>query len=165
VPSDRLYAAEPDKFLSLFRGWLGEARGHGIRQAAARELRGLLDELVPDVSADAYQSILAAGRWPEPMAAEIHVNQQVIDKVEGTVIQNVSGTVSLGPRAQDLLKLIDAYGGAAADSLRTALREVEDKDAPPTRRRAARDRLMAFLRSAGSVAKDVLEKYLESEVG
>lgn len=32
VPSDRLYAAELDKFLSLFRGWLGGVRGHSIRQ-------------------------------------------------------------------------------------------------------------------------------------
>jgi serine/threonine protein kinase len=273
VPSDRLYAAELDKFLSLFRGWLSGVRGHGIRQdgyetragkvyefyltegsddidldreradfseflalcltdppaaasrliregmgrseaasfasrygreirrlnldlkqererrilevwhgieydlidsdtyseAVARQLRGLLEGLIPDLSADAYRNILEAGRWSGQAVIEININQQVIDKVEGAVIQNVSGTVNLGPRAQDLLKLIDDYGGAATGSLRTALHEVEDRDAPSARRHDAKKKLMTFLCQVGEIAKDVavdvLEKYLESKVG
>jgi hypothetical protein len=273
VPADRLYAAELDKFLSLFRGWLSGVRGYGIRQdgyetragkvyefyvtndsgdidldqeradfseflalcvadppAAAgrleqegmgrseassfasrygreirrlnldlkqererrvldiwhgiesdiiesgaysepvtRQLRGMLEALVPGLSAQTYRNILEAGGWPGQTVIEINVNQQFISAVEGAIIQNVGGTASLGPRAQELLALIAAHGGAATDSLRTAVHEMEDEDAPSTRRSTAATKLKKFLRGVGITAKgtdiESLDRYLEARLG
>lgn len=273
VPSDRLYAAELDSLLSLFRDWMSNVRGHGIRrggyetrsgkvyelylsrgsayvdfdqeridfsdflarcagdpaaaaeslvqggieqaeacsiasrygrqvrrlnldlkqererrilgiwhdlesdlvdsggfpEAAAHQIRGMLDILVPDLSAATYRNILQLGGQPRSAGIEINIHQQVVGTVEGTVIQNVSGTVNLGAEARELLSLIQAYGRAASDSLRTAVFEVEDTDAPLTKRQAARKQLAEFLRQVKDVARDVgtdlLEKYLESKMG
>lgn len=137
-------------------------------EAVTRQLRWLLEGLVPDLSAESYLNILAVGRSPGNSVIGIQINQ-MISNVEGAVIQNVNGEVNLGPRAQDMLKLIAAYGGRGAESLRTALHEMEDKDAPLACRRQAKKKLITFLRQVGGVAKDValdvLEKYLESKIG
>ena len=110
-------------------------------EPAVCQIRRVMEALVPDLSASTYQNILEVGGLSGRVGIEININQQVISAVEGAVIQNVSGTVNLGPRAKELLALIDAYGSEAADSLRTAVFEVEDKDAPPAKRREAKKRL------------------------
>ena len=273
VPCDRLYASELGNFLSLFRSWLSNVRGHGIRQGgyetksgrvyefylnndsasidldqerdnfsnflalciadpsatadrlvqdgmgrseasslastycrrirklnldlkqererrileiwhdiesnlidsdayseiSLRRFRDVLEVFVPDLSINTYQNILEGSGWASHAGIEININQQVIRAVEGTVIQNVSGIVNLAPQAKELLALIDAYGGQAANSLRTAVFEVEDKDAPLTERRQAKKRLMKFLNELGTIVRDLgvdlLEKYLESKIG
>ena len=273
VPSDRLYAAELDGFLSLFRDWMSSVRGHGIRrggyetrsgkvyelylsrgsahvdfdqeridfsnflarcaddptaaaeslvqdgieqteahsiasrygrqirrlnldlrqererrileiwhdlesdlidssefsETGARQIRGMLDILVPDLSAATYQNILQIGGRSHRAGIEININQQVVSTLEGAVIQNVGGTVNLGAEAKELLSMIETYGREASGSLRTAVFEIEDKDAPLTKRQAAKKQLAEFLRQVKAIARDVgidlLEKYLESKMG
>ena len=50
IPSERLYAAEADRFLSLFRDWFTTIRGHGVRQAGYRTTSGQMYEFFADVS-------------------------------------------------------------------------------------------------------------------
>jgi len=51
VPSERLYAAEADRLLSLFRDWLIATRGHGIRQSGYSTASGKMYEFFTDTSA------------------------------------------------------------------------------------------------------------------
>ncbi len=51
IPSERLYAAEADRMLSLFRDWLITTRGSGIRQAGYRTASGQMYEFFADVPA------------------------------------------------------------------------------------------------------------------
>jgi hypothetical protein len=135
----------------------------------ARYIREILSALVPDLSLGTYRNILKAGQWSGWVGVEININQQVINAVESTIIQNVNGTINLGSQAKELLALIESYGGEAANSLRTAVYEIEDENAPPAQRRAAKKRLKEFLRqvrvTARDVAIDLFEKYLESKMG
>jgi len=50
IPSERLYASEADKLLSLFRDWLIASHGHGIRQDGYRTASGQLYEFFADAS-------------------------------------------------------------------------------------------------------------------
>jgi serine/threonine protein kinase len=117
----------------------------------------------------------ASGNWPEPgrqpssASYTVNFNQQIISRVEGNAVQNVGGTVSLGPRAEELLDIINIYGGLQAPALKAAVYEIEDQSARPEGRRAAKDKLMGFLRQLGEgaqqVAVDVFEKYIEAKLG
>ena len=51
VPSERLYAAEADKLLSLFHDWLTTTRGPGFRQESYRTASGTIYELFASPSA------------------------------------------------------------------------------------------------------------------
>jgi len=108
-------------------------------------------------------------RQPSPAPVMISINQQIISSVEGNAIQNIGGTVSLGPRAEELLDIISKYGGPQTPALKAAVYEIEDQSARPEGRRAARKKLMEFLRQLGQgaqqVAVDVLEKYIEAKLG
>ena len=50
IPSERLYAAEADRLLSLFRDWLITTRGRGIRQAGYSTASGKMYEFFADSS-------------------------------------------------------------------------------------------------------------------
>jgi hypothetical protein len=50
IPSERLYAAEANRLLSLFRDWLIATRGHGVRQAGYRTASGEMYEFFADAS-------------------------------------------------------------------------------------------------------------------
>jgi hypothetical protein len=275
IPSERLYAAEADRLLSLFHDWLMTSRGHGVRQAGYRTASGQMYEFFADASlpnadlrdefnnfsnflmlcstdASAAADMLAPmglrgassvdfvarfGRevrrlqidlahererriltirqnletelvdrgvelrtvpstqinaWierlvPGPSASDslallavpqsvqtippvtLNINQQFIDAVESTVIQNVRGTVQLGSRAKEFLELIDRFGGHEAPLLEAAVYELEDTDAPPAKRSAAKRRLKKFLGQVAGMVHDVgidlLAKYLESKIG
>jgi hypothetical protein len=52
IPSSRLYAAEADRVLALFRDWFMTARGHGVRQSGYRTAAGQMYELFADGSID-----------------------------------------------------------------------------------------------------------------
>ncbi|MEE1805625.1 hypothetical protein [Streptomyces sp. BE133] len=99
----------------------------------------------------------------------VNVNQQIIHAVESTIVQNVQGTVHLGPEAKELLSLIERFGGDDAQTLESAVHEVEDDDARLAERLGAKQRLKAFLarnrEAAEGVAVGALLKYLESKFG
>lgn len=275
IPSERLYAAEADRLLSLFRDWLMTARGHGVRQAGYRtpsgqmyeffaggstvkgdlreefdnfsnflnlcsadpsvaadmlspmglgraastdfvarfgrevrrlqidlahererriltirhsleeelvdsgvelravpstQLNALIERLVPGPSASDSLALLAAPQSaPTIPPLALNINHQYINAIESTIIQNVQGIVHLGPEAKEFLALIDRFGGEEVPLLKTAVHELEDPDARPTDRSAAKRRLRNFLSQVTGIVHDVsldlLEKYLESKIG
>jgi len=123
---------------------------------------GVSGILVPVVGAAAVAANIGAG-------VHVTVNQQLIGQVTGNVIQNVQGTVNLGPEAKDLLALIGQFGGAKTVDLESAVHELEDPDARSQDRLAARQRLRRFLSSLGTQAVGMslstLHKYLEQRIG
>jgi DNA replication protein DnaC len=275
IPSERLYAAEAGRLLTLFRDWLVATRGHGVRQSGYRTASGEIYEFFADASVvgadlqehfDIFSTFLALcddnqsaavdlltemnlGRVqssdlvsrfsremlrlqvdlrhtrerrvlslrqsleqelldnhvdlsrvpssqftalleslvPGPSAPEslallagpkaathtesitVNINPQIINAVKSTINQNVQGVSHLGLQAKEILALIDRFGGNDTVALRSAVHEVEDADAPPAERAAARRRLKKFLgQLAGTVhdvGLDLLEKYLESRLG
>jgi hypothetical protein len=295
VPADRIYAAEMHKFLGLFRDWLIEVRGQGIRQSgyrtpagemfefyadspipqavlrqefdifshllelcartpsravdflgatqigrasseelvdrfgreyrhlkmslkqererrmltlrhtlegelmagdvdltdvAATQLDLLIDPLVPDPSApsafpslagspprDPVSSSLAAGRdgyaagrdFNDNSEASVTISPQIINTMQYLVIQNVRGDENIGPNARELFSLIDRFGGQDTFTLKSAVYEFEDGNAPPDNRKKSRKKILGFLRQLGGKAEDVainvLERYVESKLG
>jgi serine/threonine protein kinase len=109
------------------------------------------------------------GRQPSSVPFMININQQIFSRVDGNAVQNVGGTVSFGPRAEELLNIIYRYGGTQAPALKEAVYEIEDQSATPEVRRVARHKLITFLRQVGQgvqqVTVDVLEKYIEAKLG
>jgi hypothetical protein len=275
IPSERLYAAEADRLLSLFRDWLITTRGRGIRQAGystasgkmyeffadtsviqsdlqkefdsfssfltlcatdtsaaanmliplglgrvtgaefvariSREVRqlqtdlthererrimiirhsiekelvdsgtelrtipragiqALIESLVPGPAAPDSLALLAAPQ-PVQMTAPVTVNihPQIITAVESTIIQNIKGTVQLGPQANQLLELIGQFGGNQSRELESSVYELEDADAPVAARSAAKRRLKSFLGQIAGPVRDaafkLLEKYIEDKLG
>jgi hypothetical protein len=276
IPSERLYALEADRLMSLFRDWLMTTRGHGVRQASHSNASGKMYEFFADVSTTAMVDLredidnfsnfltlcsedpsaaadmlapmgleratsvdfvarfgkevrrlqidlthererriltirhsleeelvnngvelhalpraqinaLIEGLVPGPTASDslallaapqspqtippiaLNINQQFINAIESTIIQNVQGTVHLGPQAKELLALIDRFGGQEAPLLEAAVHEMEDLDVPLANRSAAKQRLKKFLGQVAGMAHDVgihlLEKYLDSKIG
>jgi hypothetical protein len=123
---------------------------------------GALGILVPEVSAGAAAANAGAG-------VQVTITQQLIGQVAGNVIQNVQGTVNLGPEAKDLLAIIGQFGGAKRVELESAVYELEDPDARTQDRLAARQKLRRFLSSLGTRVADMalstLHKYLEQRIG
>jgi len=101
--------------------------------------------------------------------ANITINQQIIETVQGTVIQGMQGTLNLGPEANELLDAIRLYGGAQVAELESALYELEDVDAKAVDRLGARQRLKGFLINVGDKLEDsaatLLQRYVESKLG
>lgn len=60
----------------------------------------------------------------------MHINQQFIRATESTIINSVAGNLNLGPQALELLTLVERFGGGQAPTLRSAVHELEDPDAP-----------------------------------
>jgi hypothetical protein len=106
---------------------------------------------------------------PPTTSVTLNFNPQIISAVESTIIQNVRGTMHLGPQAKELLAAIERYGGQETVGLKSAVHELEDTEVPSAVRSAAKRRLKKFLgQLAGTVhdvAIDLLEKYLESKIG
>jgi len=134
------------------------ASGVDIGEVPCAQIDALIEHLVPGPSA-------AGSLTP----VTLNINQQFISATESTVIQNLQGTVHFGPGARDLLELIDRFGGEQAPLLEAAVRELEDRNARPADRSAARQRLKKFLSQiAGAVHEislDLVEKYLEAKIG
>jgi hypothetical protein len=138
--------------------------------AVAGQISTLIEALVPDESTVAALEHLSLDRPNVAPTLAVNINQQFILKpVQGSIVQNVQGTIHLGPNAKELLSLIGRYGGDLAPALKSAVHELEDLDAPLADRRRAKRQLMAFLHRVGDgvqdVAKDLLVKYVETKTG
>lgn len=96
------------------------------------------------------------------------INQQIVSKIEGTVIQGLQGTANLNPNATELLSLIHRFGGRDAVALESAVHELEDDDARAPDRLAAKHRLKTFLfKVGGKVEQSVLnalQAYIEGKL-
>jgi hypothetical protein len=99
----------------------------------------------------------------------INMNSQLFDRFEGTVVQNIQGTVHLNPNAKELLSLIEMYGGSQSTELVSAVHEMEDTQARPEERLEARQRIKVFLTrlggKLGESALSVLQAYVENKIG
>jgi hypothetical protein len=131
----------------------------------------LIDSMVPGAQ-DVNPMRLLTLTPSEPSSlptASVTINQQVINTVSGAVIQNVQGTVNLGPEAKELLKLAAQFGGQNAALLESAVHELEDQNARVSDRLGARSRLKGFLIQLGGKIEDtalaVLQNYVQSRIG
>jgi hypothetical protein len=103
--------------------------------------------------------------------ASISVNYrpQIVDAVNSIVAQEIQGDVQLSPTDQQLLQLIQQFGGSQAPELSSAVRELADTSAPESGRLMARQRLKAFLFKIadriGSVGFGLLQTYLAKRLG
>lgn len=103
----------------------------------------------------------------------INIRPQIIGKVEGIVAQELTGAVTLGPGAREMIDLIDHLGGARRATLTSAVYELEDPSTPADRRLSAGARLKAFAQSAirkggeklVEAGGDALIAYLRSKIG
>jgi hypothetical protein len=134
---------------------------------SSTQLEAMIDRLVPGPASAAPLALLATPLAQSGAQMNLQINQQFITAVEGTIINSVVGTVNLAPQANELLALIQSFGGDDAATLQSAVYEFEDPGAPKGLRSAAKHRLKQFLGQVTDVAKDVgaelLSKYLESK--
>jgi hypothetical protein len=145
-------------------------KGVELEAVPRAQINSLIDRLVPGSSATASLALLAGPQFPNATThIAFNINQQIVNAVEGAVIQNVRGTVHLGSEAKEVLALIERFGGKDAPLLEAAVHQLEDKDAPAGDRSAAKRRLKGFLSQVGGplqdVALDLLQKYLEKKIG
>lgn len=133
----------------------------------SRDLEAVLDELLPPPAAIGV--IEGPKLNPSPSITVNNFNPQFINKVAGSVVQNIAGTVNLGAEAIQLLELVATFGGHERTQLETAVHELEDGGARGAERVAARGRLKRFLADLGNrglgVGLDVLPKYVEYKIG
>jgi serine/threonine protein kinase/transcriptional regulator with XRE-family HTH domain len=144
--------------------------GVDLRAVPGAQVDAMLEKLVPYPNAPVSLPALA-GPPVIHLApnANVTVHQKIFSAMEQTIIEHVQGTVNLGAQAKEILALIDRFAGYAAPALTTAVHELEDPDAPPASRKAAKIKLKEFLAQLGGkiedIALSVLEKYIESKIG
>lgn len=99
----------------------------------------------------------------------INLNPQIIETVNGVIAQEITGNQHIGAEAQQILELIQAYGGIKAAELASSVHELEDTSAPKEGRINAKQRLKRFLiglsSKIGDVAAGVLQSYIEKQLG
>jgi hypothetical protein len=99
----------------------------------------------------------------------INLNPQIVGTVNGVIAQEVNGDQTLGVHGQELLELVQKYGDARGNELITSIYEVEDLSVPKPDRLKAGQKLKKFLievaRKGGDVAANVLQKYIENQLG
>lgn len=99
----------------------------------------------------------------------INLKPQIIQTVNGIVAQEIHGDQYLTRQDQELLSLIQKYGGEKTAVLASAVHELADKSAPSHDRLNAKQKLKKFLISvgdrAGDIAVGLLQKYIENKFG
>lgn len=130
------------------------------------DLTGALENLVPAVSTLA--PVLPGVTLDRVGTINFTVNQQIIDRIERSVIQNVNGTAHLGPEAHELLDLVAKYADEYRPSLESDVHELEDSQARRSDRLSAKQRIKGFLFSLSGKLEDtalaILQSYIESKL-
>jgi chromosomal replication initiator protein len=144
--------------------------GVDLRQLPGTELGALFEKLVPGPSAPESLTLLAGPlHVVHTPPITVNISPQIVSTLESKIEQNVQGTVHLSPEAKEILSLIDRFAGDDVVDLRSAVHELEDEDARPADRSAARHRLQSFIRQLGGSFQEVglglVEKYLERRLG
>jgi Protein kinase domain len=103
-----------------------------------------------------------------PPAVTVSIGQ-VINTMAYTVHESVQGTLNYAPQARELLSLIERFAPQNdTDNLRTAVHELEDREAPPSARSAAKGKLRAFISTLGGKLSDaaiaILVSYTETRL-
>lgn len=154
---------------------------------AALELRYALEEELSEELADAESGLLMrivdqvvprlgllSGGLIEQRTAPITINnienQQIIQRAEGIVAQNLSGTAVLSQGAMEFESLVTSHASSESQAeLIQALRELDDDAAPEADRVKAKGKLRTFLASiadkAGAAAIQLGASYLEGKLG
>lgn len=133
------------------------------------EIDRIVERQLPD--APSFRMALNPGETllGEGRPVSVTINQQIVQSVKGTVIQGVEGTVDLSTQSQQLTTLVHKYGGEERVALESAVHELEDPDARPADRLAAKQRLKGFLFKLGDKVEDAaiqaLLRYLEAKSG
>ncbi len=134
-------------------------------------LTELIDHLVPTEPAIEQQSLFRSelsSRTPTSPVVIIE-NQQVFGQVQGVVAQNLAGPVTVGAPPEQVLALIRSIGGAGADDVQVAARELADRGAPPPDRVRARQVVKSFfirnMQRIEKVAFDAAMKWVEGQLG
>jgi hypothetical protein len=156
------------RMLTLRHSLEGELADNGVDlpDTASNQIATMLERVVPGPSVPESLALLMATGIPHsPTSLTVNINPQIIKAMESTIIQNVQGVVNLGPRARELLALVNRFGGQETSVLQSAVYELEDTDAPPEARSAAKRRLKQFLGTVRDIGVDLLEKYLEHKAG
>jgi hypothetical protein len=137
-------------------------------------INSLVNMAVPPLSGSRGAISVDQGpmRLPAQTTAQhltINLNPQIIDTVNGVIAQEISGDQHVGIEAQQLLELIQQYGGNASRELASSVHELEDQSAPKGGRLNAKQRLTKFLigvgKSVEGVATNVLQSYIQSKLG
>lgn len=138
------------------------------------EVEAIVDMIVPtERTMISTLGLVGAGSKPIADTVNINIRPQIIGKVEGIVAQEVSGAVTLGVGAREMIELIDRFGGARSASLRSAVYELEDPSTSPEKRLSAGAKLKAFAYSAlkkggeklVDVGSEALFAYLRTKIG
>lgn len=135
------------------------------------DVNAIVEATIPSAEGlRAAGSLIAFGERPPAQGRpQVTINQQVIQQVHGSVLQNIEGTVNLGVEATELLRLISENAGGQTSELVTAVHELEDVDARHADRLAARQVLKGFLYKVGGKVGDasikVLQAYVENMLG
>ena len=140
-----------------------------LRLAPSNQLSALVESLIPGSSAPESFALLAGPQTATSTGPiTVNINPQIISALESTIVQNSKASLISARRPRRFCSLIDRFGGDDRYLWRSAVHEIEDVDAPPANRSAARRRLTKFLgQLAGTVQEvglDLLEKYLESRL-
>lgn len=137
----------------------------------AADIAALVEELVPNIQAPgaAIDPPMVGASSGSKRQAQVVVNQQIIGSVEGIVVQELHGSAELGIDANELFQLIDRFGDKDVSALQSAVYEIEDGDARPEDRLAAKQRLKGFLYKLSGKVEDaalaLLQRYVEDKAG
>jgi hypothetical protein len=98
----------------------------------------------------------------------ISICNQIVDKINGVVAQEISGYEKVSPEALQLLALVKKYGEVDTQDLTSSVHELEDPNAPKSGRVNAKHNLKKFLfavsNKIGDVAAGVLQSYIENQL-
>ena len=137
-------------------------------------INSLVDMAVPPLSGSSGAISVDQGIMRLPAQANskhltINLNPQIIETVIGVVAQEISGDQHFGVEAQQLLELIQKYGGNESRELASSVYELEDHAAPKGARLNAKQRLNKFLIGVGKraegIATNILQAYIQSKLG
>ncbi|MDH2133028.1 hypothetical protein N5J77_18005 [Sphingobium yanoikuyae] len=134
------------------------------------QINSIIDAAVPQVVG--FSSTLHGGiHLPDKTANNItlNINPKIISSVNGIVNQEMLGAQNFGAQFEDLLSLIDKFGGINKNDLASAVYEMNDLDAKREDRLSASQKLKGFLFKLSGKISDVsfgvLQSYIESKLG
>ncbi len=114
-------------------------------------------------------SVLPGGPHAFPTHMTYNFRPQFINTLNSVVAEEIHGNQHFAPEHHKLLGLICEHGGAQTKQLETAVYEVADKGVDQVDRLRAKQRIKAFLMSAGKKTGDmafsILQKYIEGQIG
>lgn len=132
-------------------------------------LHSIIESRVPSALNPLRATLAMDGDASGNRDRNITINQQIINAVNSSIINNVAGIADLGSDAAEVISLMQSFGGAHRTQLESAVYELEDPNAKAEDRLGAGQRIKAFLfkvaPSIGKAALEVGQKYVDSKLG